>query len=158
MKIIFYTFIIFLSFSLIAFLLTTARFIYHHKYGKAVFKINKNKYKKSQRSKKEFLMTVSPFKDENDNVFLPLKYVANSLGMKLYYDEKRNMIINVMDKSIKANKEIIFIENSSKKLKRKIDDNIKIINNELMLPQSYIKDIFDINIEINNNTGEVVLR
>lgn len=103
-------------------------------------------------------MNVSPFKDEDDNVYLPLKYVANSLGIKLYNDDEYSIIIKVMDKNIRANEDVIFIENSSTKLNRKIDNNIKIKNNELMLPQSYIKDIFEVNIEINNKTGEVILK
>lgn len=49
-------------------------------------------------------MTVSPFKDENNNVYLPLKYVADSLGIKLYNDEEYSVIIKVMDKNVKANK------------------------------------------------------
>lgn len=103
-------------------------------------------------------MTVSPFKDENNNVYLPLKYVADSLGIKLYNDEEYSVIIKVMDKNVKANKEGILIENSSTNLNTKIDKNIKVRNNELMLPQSYIKDIFEVNIEIDNKTGEVILK
>ncbi|EPN2036064.1 copper amine oxidase N-terminal domain-containing protein [Clostridium botulinum] len=158
MKIFLYTFMSLLFFSSFAFLLTAAKFIYHHKYGKAVFKINRNRYKKSKIAKKEFLMTVSPFKDENNNVYLPLKYVADSLGIKLYNDEEYSVIIKVMDKNVKANKKGIFIENSSINLNTKIDKNIKVRNNELMLPQSYIKDIFEVNIEIDNKTGEVILK
>jgi len=157
-KIFLYTFISLLSFSLFTLLLSAVRFIYHHKYGKAVFEINKSKYKKSKISKKEFPMSVSPFKDENDNVYLPLKYVADSLGVKLYNDDEYGIIIKVMDKNIRVNEDVIFIENSSTKLNRKIDNNIKIRNNELMLPQSYIKDIFEVNIEIDNKTGEVILK
>lgn len=157
-KILLYSFIGLLSFSLVDLLLNAAKFMYHHKYGKVVFKINKNKYKKSKVSKKEFLMTVSPFKDENNNVYLPLKYVADSLGIKLYNDDEYSIIIKVMDKNIKANEEVIFIENSSTNLNRKIDKNIRIRNNELMLPQSYIKDIFEVNIEVDNKTGEVILK
>ncbi len=45
-------------------------------------------------------MNVSPFKDEDDNVYLPLKYVANSLGIKLYNDDEYSIIIKVMDKTL----------------------------------------------------------
>ncbi|EJO5348023.1 copper amine oxidase N-terminal domain-containing protein [Clostridium botulinum] len=158
MKIFLCTFISLLCFSLFAFILTAIKFVYHNKYGRAVFKINKNKYKKSKISKKEFFMNVSPFRDENDNVYLPLKYVADSLGIKLYNDDNYSIIIKVMDKNIKANEKVIFIENSSTNLNTKIDENIKVINNEVMLPQTYIKDIFEVSIEINSKTGEVIIK
>lgn len=158
MKIILYGFIALLFFSLVDLLLSALKFMYHHKYGKVVFKINKNKYKKSTISKKEFLMNVSPFKDENNNVYLPLKYVADSLGIKLYNDDEYSIIIKVMDKNIKANEDVIFIENTSTNLNRRIDNNIRIRNNELMLPQNHIKDIFEVNIEIDNKTGEIILK
>lgn len=158
MKIFIHTLVGFSLFSVIGLLLTVIKFIYHHRYGKAVFIISSNKYRKSQKSKKEFTMNVTPFKDENENIYLPLKYVANSLGAKLYYDQNYKFIIKIMDKNIKVNDNSILIENNSISLNRKIEEDVKVVNDELMLPQKYIKDIFEVNIEVDDSTGEVVLK
>ncbi|GAA0745967.1 copper amine oxidase N-terminal domain-containing protein [Clostridium oceanicum] len=160
MELLIHVFIIFILFTFVGSVLTIAKMFYINKHGKAVFKINYNKFKKNKKSKKEFDMNVTPFLDKEENIYLPFKYVAFSLGFKRFRsDSSHKVILKLLDKNIKINFENdITIENKSSNTSIKLRENIRVINDELMLPESYIKDIFDVNINLDETTGEIVLK
>lgn len=159
MKILIHILMVFIVFAIITFSVTVIKFIYHHRYGKAVFKISSNKFRKSSISKKEYNMNVEPFKDQFENVYLPLKYVVYSLGGSFYFSEGYKLAIKILDKDIKINnKNSILVKSKSLGSFYRIENKIKIVNDEIMLSHKYIKDIFGVTVDLNKDTGEIILR
>lgn len=128
------------------------------KYGRAVFKISSDKYKKSIKDTKEIQMNVAPFKEEN-KVYLPLRYVANSLGIKNFENDKDNKIImRYGDKRIKvSNDNKVTVKNSHDERYQNIQ-SVKIKNDEFMVSAAAVKDMFGVRVCMNDEKDKIIIK
>ena len=138
--------------SLYMFILKTIRVA---KYGKGVFKLNSTKCKKDIKAKKEFLVPVAPFL-EDDKVYLPLTVVARLIGIKnITESEDYKLIIKFSGKNIKVDKDnIVTLSNGYNNRKRFSDVQVRI--NHVMIESRILRDLFGIHVEIVNDN--VILR
>jgi hypothetical protein len=126
------------------------------KYGNAVFKVQSSKYRTGLNSKKEISMTVKPFK-YNNTVYLPVTYVMKALGIKNAKNQGQETIIKYSDKIITISENLITVCETGVNTCEKMSSEIKYMNNEMMIPLVYCKDMFDVSTEYNKITDEIVL-
>lgn len=143
-------------FMIISLLLTLLNVFKKARYGKVVFKVQSNKYRLGLNSNKELSMNVKPFKC-NNTTYLPVRYVIKALGIKPEKNEEQKTIIKYHDKLITISENLILVCRTGENTYQKMENHIKYINNEMMVPLLYYEDMFDVNVNYNENTDEIVI-
>lgn len=158
MKRLFYVALIAIMYMFVTMNIHMVKVMHKNKHGVAVFKINSRNYRKSLRSKKEYAMSVEPIL-EKGQVYLPVKYLANCIGAEQRNDAQNKIILTYNDIVLKiSNSDSICFHNKGLKNEKRINDNIKIVNDELLLPLKYINEIFNLSSEYNDESKEIVIR
>lgn len=126
------------------------------KYGRGVFTISSNKYRKSLKGTKEFTMIASPVKS-GESIYLPLKTVAKLVGASVTSnDDDVKLKIRYYGKIIYVtNENTVAMQDTSYRDVKCVKDS-KVSNDEVLLPVETLKKIFGVKIDIENN--KIILR
>ncbi|ADL52373.1 copper amine oxidase domain protein [Clostridium cellulovorans 743B] len=126
------------------------------KYGRGVFTISSNKYRKSLKGKKEFTMIASPVKS-GESIYLPLKTVAKLVGARVTSkDDVNKLKIRYYGKIIYVtNENTVAVRDTAYRDMKSIKD-AKVSNDEVLLPIETLRRMFGVKIDIENNN--IILR